>query len=256
MRIDVNYGGKKKRKQIENILFTKLLYHDTTVGDEGFENFIKKKNKKKQQQLSTKDSKIRIYSELHTKWRSRIYNGGLKNCMLELLKQQEKQRQKDSKQQEKQRQDDFKRLCESIERQEETFGKLLECLTKENDPGNLNIFSQVSVINSVGEFFTNQKKKWHSRNISKDTNQFLKNIVKNDPRRKKKTFTKQIRGGRTWKIRKLYSSETARWSDVPRNYLNTNENIWGTKFTIQYPLAMSQPYENGLRRLNNIPQYS
>ena len=45
------------------------------------------------------------------------------NCMLEFLKQQEKQ-------------EDLKRLNEIIERQER-FGKLLECLTKENYPRNL-----------------------------------------------------------------------------------------------------------------------
>ena len=61
--------------------------------------------------------------------------------MLEYLRQQEKQWQ-----------EDFKRLHESIERQEKRFAKLLECLTKENDSGNLNIFSQESVINSVGEY--------------------------------------------------------------------------------------------------------
>ena len=65
----------------------------------------------------------------------------IKNCKFEFLKQQEKQRQEDSK-----------RLHESFERQEEKFGKLLECLTKENDPGNLNIFSLESAINLVGEF--------------------------------------------------------------------------------------------------------
>ena len=55
-------------------------------------------------------------------------------------------------------QEDFKRLHESIERQEERFGKLLECLIKQNDPGNLNIFSQESVINSVGEFIYKPEK--------------------------------------------------------------------------------------------------
>ena len=73
-----------------------------------------------------------------------------KNCMLEFLKQQKQQ--EDLKQQEKQRQKYLKRLHEIIERQEERFGKLLECLTKENDQGNLNIFSQELVINSVGKF--------------------------------------------------------------------------------------------------------
>ena len=82
--------------------------------------------------------------------------------MLEFLKQQEKQWQEDLKQQEKQwqedlkqqekQQEDLKRLHESIEQQEERFGKLHKCLTKENDPGNFNIFSQESIINSVGEF--------------------------------------------------------------------------------------------------------
>ena len=72
--------------------------------------------------------------------------------MLEFLKPQEKQRQKDFKQQQILWQEDFKRLHESIERQEERFSKLLECLTKQNDLGNLNIFSQESVKNSVGEF--------------------------------------------------------------------------------------------------------
>ena len=46
----------------------------------------------------------------------------------------------------------LKRLHDSIERQEERCGKLLECLTKENYPGNLDIFLQESVINLVGEF--------------------------------------------------------------------------------------------------------
>ena len=66
--------------------------------------------------------------------------------MLELPKKQEIQRQKDLKRQEIQRQEDFKRLHEIIERQEERFGKLLECLPKKkkkkNDSGNLDIFSQ------------------------------------------------------------------------------------------------------------------
>ena len=79
---------------------------------------------------------------------------------LEFQKQQEKQRQdlkqgkqrqEDFKTQEKQQKKDSKRVHESIE-QEERFGKLLESLTKENDSGNLNIFSQESVINSVSEF--------------------------------------------------------------------------------------------------------
>ena len=39
-----------------------------------------------------------------------------KYCMLEFLKQQEKQRQEDLKLQENQRQEDFKRLHESIDR--------------------------------------------------------------------------------------------------------------------------------------------
>ena len=64
-----------------------------------------------------------------------------KKCMSEFLKKQEKRRK-----------EDFKRLHESIERQEERLWKLLKCLTKEKDPGNLNIFLQESVINSVGEF--------------------------------------------------------------------------------------------------------
>ena len=68
--------------------------------------------------------------------------------MLELLKQQEKQQ--DLKQQEIQQKEDLKILHENIE--QERFAKLLVCLTKQNDPGNLNIFSQESVINSVGEF--------------------------------------------------------------------------------------------------------
>ena len=46
----------------------------------------------------------------------------------------------------------FKKSPWEYERQEERFGKLLECLTKQNDSENLNIFSQESVINSVGEF--------------------------------------------------------------------------------------------------------
>ena len=74
-----------------------------------------------------------------------------KNCVLEILKQQEKQ-QEDLKQQEKQRQEDLKRLHKSIEWKEERFRKLIECLTKENDPENLNIFLQELVINSVGKF--------------------------------------------------------------------------------------------------------
>ena len=70
-----------------------------------------------------------------------------KNCMLEFLKQQEIQLQ-----------EDFKRLHENIERQEEKFVNLLECLTKQNDSVNLNIFSQVSVIISIGEFIYKPEK--------------------------------------------------------------------------------------------------
>ena len=74
------------------------------------------------------------------------------SCMLEFLKQQEKQRQEYLKQQEIQRQEDLKRLHENIKRHEERFAKLLECFSKQNDSGNLNIFSQESAIISVGEF--------------------------------------------------------------------------------------------------------
>ena len=42
----------------------------------------------------------------------------------------------------------------------------------------------------------------------------------------------KIWGDRTWKIRKIYSAEAARWSDALRNNPNTNENIWGTTFTV------------------------
>ena len=63
-----------------------------------------------------------------------------KNYKLEFLKQQKIQ------------QEALKRLHENTERQEERFMKLLECLTKQNDSGNLNIFSQELVINSVDEF--------------------------------------------------------------------------------------------------------
>ena len=105
-----------------------------------------------------------------------------KNCMLEFLKQQEKQRQEDLKQV-KQRHEHLKRLHASIERQER-FRKLLDCLTKENDPENLNIFSQKSVINSVGEFIYKPEEVTFEA-ISEGTNQFLKKIVKNDPTRNK-----------------------------------------------------------------------
>ena len=73
-----------------------------------------------------------------------------KDCTLEFLKQQEKQ-QEDLKQQKTQQQEDLQRLHENIERQEERFTKILECLTKQNGSGNLNIFSQESVKSSVGE---------------------------------------------------------------------------------------------------------
>ena len=74
--------------------------------------------------------------------------------------------------------------------------------------------------------------------------------------KKTKTFTGQIQGGRTWKICKFYSTEAAQWSDVSRNYPNTNENIWGTKFTVEYSLAMSESYKKGWWRLHNFRQYS
>ena len=74
--------------------------------------------------------------------------------MLESLKWQE-----DLKQQEKQWQEDLKKLHESFEWQEERFRKLLKCLIKENNPGNLNIFSQELVINSVGEFIYKPEEK-------------------------------------------------------------------------------------------------
>ena len=62
------------------------------------------------------DSKIQIYNELHTNWRSGIYYGG--NCMLEFLKQLETQRREDFKKRQEKQQEDFKRLHDSIERQE------------------------------------------------------------------------------------------------------------------------------------------
>ena len=40
----------------------------------------------------------------------------------------------------------------SLNDKKKDSGKLLKCLTKENDQGNLNIFSQESAINAVGEF--------------------------------------------------------------------------------------------------------
>ena len=58
-----------------------------------------------------------------------------KNCILEFLKQQEKQLQEDLKQQEKQRQEDLKRLHESIERQEERFGETTRMSYKRKRPG-------------------------------------------------------------------------------------------------------------------------
>ena len=61
---------------------------------------------------------------------------------------------------------------------------------------------------------------------------FWKRLWKMARREKSETFTRQIWGGRTWKIRKCYSTEEARWSEAPRNYPNTNENVSGTKFTV------------------------
>ena len=129
-----------------------------------------------------------------------------KNYMLKFLKQKEKQRQEYLKHQGKQRQEDFKRLHESIERQEERFGKLLECLTKENDPENLDIFSQESVINSVGEFIYKPEEVTFEAFFRRYESIFEKKMGKTARREKSKTFTKQIRGGRTWKIRKFYSA--------------------------------------------------
>ena len=71
--------------------------------------------------------------------------------MLEFLKQQQK-KQEYLKQLEIQRPEDLKRPHENIERQEERFAKLLECLTKQNDAGNFKIFSLELIINSVDEF--------------------------------------------------------------------------------------------------------
>ena len=51
--------------------------------------------------MSTKDSKIRIYSELHQSDAQGYKMEDFKNCMLEFLKKQEKQRQENLKQQEK-----------------------------------------------------------------------------------------------------------------------------------------------------------
>ena len=78
--------------------------------------------------------------------------------MLEFLKQQEKQRKEYLKQQEIKRQKDLKQRHENIERQEENFVKLLECFSKQNDTGNLNILSLESVISSVREFIYKPEK--------------------------------------------------------------------------------------------------
>ena len=109
------------------------------------------------QQLATKDSKISYSQQKNCRFWLRIQSfefkvnntqsdvqgytmEDFKNCKLEFLKQQEKQRQEDLKQQQKQRQEDLKRLYESTERQEERFRKLIQYLTKENDSENLNTF--------------------------------------------------------------------------------------------------------------------
>ena len=53
----------------------------------------------------------------------------------------------------KQHQEDLKKLQKEFEEQEDRFTKLLETFSeKENDPGSSNIFSQDSIINSIGEF--------------------------------------------------------------------------------------------------------
>ena len=84
--------------------------------------------------MSTKDSRFE-FTVNYTQSDVQGYTmEDFKNCMLEFLKQQEKQRQEYLKQLEK-RPEDLKRLHQSIERQERRFRRFLKCLTKENDPG-------------------------------------------------------------------------------------------------------------------------
>lgn len=54
---------------------------------------------------------------------------------------------------ENQHEEDLERHWKELEQQEKRFSKLLEIFSKrENDPSSSNIFSQDSVINSIGEF--------------------------------------------------------------------------------------------------------
>ena len=106
--------------------------------------------------------------------------------MLEFLKQQEKQWQ-----------EDLKRLHESIEQREERFGKLFECLTKENDPGNLDIFSQESVINSVDEFIYKPEEVTFEAYFRRCESIFEKDCEKWPDEKKSKTFIRQIWDSRT-----------------------------------------------------------
>ena len=76
-----------------------------------------------------------------------------KNCMLEFLKKQEILRKQNMEKFQKQRQEDLERHQKELEEQEERFSKLLETFSKrKNGPCSSNIFSQDSVIKSIGEF--------------------------------------------------------------------------------------------------------
>ena len=75
--------------------------------------------------------------------------------MLEFLKQQEILRQQEMEKIENQRQKNLERHRKELEQQQQKkgFWELQETSSKcENDPGSSNIFSQNSVINTIGEF--------------------------------------------------------------------------------------------------------
>ena len=111
------------------------------------------------QQIDNDDKKGQISTQKHLlevqidKYDSLTKTKEFKICMLEFLKPQKNLRKQDMEKFQNQCQGDLERHRKELEQQEETLSKFQETFSKrEIDPGSSDIFSQDSIINSIGEF--------------------------------------------------------------------------------------------------------
>ena len=149
------------------------------------------------------------------------------------LKHLEKQRQEDLKQQEKQRKEDLKKTSWEHWTKRRNIRETTRMFYTRKRSGKFKyILARVGNKFSWGIYLQTWRRSDIRGIFQKVRINFWKRLWKLNRREKNKTFIRQIRDGRTWKIRKFYSAEVAQGSEVPRNYPNTNENTWVTKFTV------------------------